>query len=162
MSERRRLMLRVLGTSPDDAPRASSTIDAARERLGGRGTSDGEVGGLVRVPSAPGAPVGVVLFRSEGKLDVWTGDGRVRRLPEDAVHEVSRADVPEALRAAAARVRDFAALREGAPVRFERREGTVEDAVLLEKHRYGGLVRREDRVVAVGFRRLWPVPRDLA
>jgi hypothetical protein len=143
--------------------RASPTLDAAREQLGGRGSPDGEIGTLVHATTLPGEPLGVVLFRAGGKADLWIGDGRVRRVGEETLRDASRAEAPERLLSTAARVRDFAALQEGDAVRFEPKEGTAEEGVLIEKHRYGALVLRSDeRIVAVGFRRLWAVPSSHA
>jgi hypothetical protein len=143
--------------------RSNPTLDAAREHLGGRGESEGEIGTLVRVASLAGEPVGVVLFRGEGKADVWMGDGRVRRVGEDGLRVATRQEASERLLSTAARVRDFARLREGHPVRFEPKVGEADDGLLVEKHRYGALVLRSDeRIVAVGFRRLWALPSSQA
>jgi hypothetical protein len=50
----------------------------------------------------------------------------------------------------------FSALSEGDAVRWER-DGSVAEGRIVEKCRYGAIVvTRSTRVVAVGFRKLWP------
>jgi hypothetical protein len=53
-------------------------------------------------------------------------------------------------------MRLFTALAEGARVRWERGSEIAEGRI-VEKCRYGAIiVSRDGRVVAVGFRKLWP------
>ena len=56
----------------------------------------------------------------------------------------------------AAEMRLFAALVDGDRVRWQRTGGVAEGCI-VEKCRYGAiLVTRDGRLIAVGFRRLWP------
>jgi hypothetical protein len=67
---------------------------------------------------------------------------------------------PEVLWCLAAEVRIFASLVEGDMVRWERARGllpAVGEGCIVEKCRYGAIVvTRDGKLVAVGFRRLWP------
>jgi hypothetical protein len=54
-------------------------------------------------------------------------------------------------------VRLFASLSEGDRVRFASAASAAAEGLLIEKCRYGALVLDdEEKVLAVGFRRLWP------
>jgi hypothetical protein len=161
MSNDRRFVLPVVEQALDEARRAvreSPTVDAARERLGGRARAGGPVGDVVALETLFGTEVGVVLFRDGESVDVWTGGGRVRRVAEDAI-EVRDASSPvdEDLRVLSDGVRVFATLDEGERVRFEVRPGELDEALLVEKCRFGGLVVTDaGKVMAVGFQKLWP------
>jgi len=65
-----------------------------------------------------------------------------------------------------AEVRLFATLKEGQRVRFAEKDGSAGElsvGMLVEKCRYGALVAKDDgRILAVGFRRLWPVSSAVA
>lgn len=138
------------------------TLEVARRKLGGRlsdepprAASAGiEVGRVVALRDA----MGVVLSVDGARLSVWIAGGRVRRVDVGAAGPVV-GGVPVELARVADDIRLFTRLAEGDRVAFEldgeRREGT-----LLEKCRFGALVGAADRkVMAVGFRRLWPTSR---
>jgi hypothetical protein len=145
------------GGSEHVAPSRTS-IDSARRRLGGKPGA----------PStrAPGVAVeaalrdgqrrrGVVLWSSEQDCDVWFDDGVARRVHASAVTAYGGA-VPAKLAGVAAEARLFALLAPGERVRWQRPNGVVEGCI-VEKCRYGAIVvTRDGRLVAVGFRRLWP------
>lgn len=146
-----------------EAPRLPPTVDAVRARLGGRVQEppevDPAVGTLVQYEE--GSPeVGAVLFARDGGLDVWLGDGRVKRvgaaLAKTVAHEAHPSNEMLAMLSVAADARAFRALPEGARVRFTAK-GTLGEGTLVEKCRYGALVLRDDGSIAgVGFRALWP------
>jgi hypothetical protein len=100
---------------------------------------------------------GVVLFADETEVDVLVDDTTVKRTVRS---NVTPAPEPRGLLASlAGHVLVFARLEEGERVRMETREGMVE-GLLFEKCRYGALVAKDDgAVIAVGFRKLWPVAR---
>lgn len=167
-------------TAPAAAP---PTVDAVRERLGGRASSEPGVGELVMLTTATGKALpGVVLFRRGATVDVWVD------APEAAhsVHNETDLSVParsrshrglvrrarladiaplrvparESLGVVAADARVFAALSEGQRIRFQD-GGDLAEGTLIEKCRFGGLVQRDDGVIlGVGFRRLWPAQAD--
>lgn len=138
---------------------APPTVDVMRARLGGRAAaaSSGAVGDAVSLgEDAPPRP-GVVLASDGAAVDVYVDHGTVRRTRAAEVRPWL-GELPPALRDVARDARVFASLREGQPVRFATGAGAVEEGTLLEKCRWGGLVRRGDGVVVgVGFRRVTPV-----
>jgi hypothetical protein len=98
---------------------------------------------------------GVVLFGQGDEVHVFSNAGWVRRTTLDALSAVER-PVPD-LEPVANDVRVFAALEEGHRVRFQDRSG-IALGTLIEKCRYGGVIRRDDAtVMGVGFRRIWPL-----
>lgn len=99
---------------------------------------------------------GVVLYGQGDEVHVFSNAGWVRRTTTDALIHV---DEPGAeLCTVANDVRVFAALEEGHRVRFQDLSG-VAQGTLIEKCRYGAVVRRDDAtVMGVGFRRIWPLP----
>lgn len=136
------------------------SVDAARARLGGRLTK-GDVpppgfapGVVVRV----GARVtGVVVYGSASEIHVLLDGARLRRVaPADlAIEDVT----PGPLAGLSADARVFAQIAEGQAVRYADESGRLVDGKLVEKCRWGALVLRGDNsVVAVGFRKLWPAP----
>ncbi len=148
-----------------EGPSSRPSIDAARRRLGGK----------PNVPStrAPGVAVeavlrdgskrkGVILWSSDRECDVWFDDGAARRIRASAVTSFG-GGVPEELARIAAEARLFALLAPGERVRWQRQNGVAEGCI-VEKCRYGAIVvTRDGRLVAVGFRRLWPaIVRPLA
>lgn len=146
----RRVSLPV--TDPSKRPR--STIEAVRARLGGRARTDSQAGRVVCFLDT-GAK-GVVLFGCGAEVHVFSNAGWVRRTTADALTQVS--DPAEDLNAVADDVRVFAALEEGNRVRFQDLGGMAH-GTLIEKCRYGAVVRRDDeRIMGVGFRRIWPLP----
>lgn len=159
MADRRRslpLALELLERAGGKLP----SIDAARKRLGGRGVSDAGAGRVVRVDGTLGEELGVVLFVAGERVDVFTERGYVRRL-EAARAPAHGGAVDPTMQRIADDVRVFDRLREGERVRYERRGGEMSAGTLLEKCRYGALVLAEDgKIVAVGFRKLWPLPHD--
>lgn len=130
-----------------------------RKRLGGVGQSEAGAGAIVRFIEDPGAgTLGVVLFRAGDELDVYLGEGWLRRTRRAAVEELE-GDAPNSLAAIAADARVFSSLLPGEPVRFQSGDGELREGVLLEKCRFGAIVLRDDkRLVGVGFRKLWPRP----
>jgi hypothetical protein len=148
----RRHLPRLKG-SPEGAD--ARQVDAARRRLGGRGQSEPGVGQYVALGGDPHR-LGVVLFVAGTELDVWTGEGRVQRMLCDRARFVKAPDTGE-LAALAADIQVFARLTEGTRVRYVD-AGELSEATLVEKCRYGALVRRDDaRIMAIGFRKLHPV-----
>lgn len=149
---------------------APPTIDAMRTRLGGRlappprdgAPARAQAGDVVRTGDDVAPKVGVVLAADEQSVDVFAG-GTVRRTRGAEVRPWLGEIAPE-LAQVAARARAFGALDEGAPVQFVRSdaEGALPElGVLVEKCRWGALVRRGDGVVlGVGFQRLAPIPRS--
>ncbi len=155
----------MFGAARPSAPRPPPRIEDARTALGGPGVTTALAGALVRLRVAPGGEaaggttLGAVVFADAERADVWIGEGRIRRVAHEAW-----APAPDAaghpLAAVAADARVYAGLREGAPVRFVTPEGAAREGALVEKCRYGGLVREADgRVHAVSFRRLLPPAR---
>jgi hypothetical protein len=136
---------------PSSPPK--STLDAVRARLGGRARTDRQAGRVVCFLDT-GAK-GVVLFAQGDEVHVFSNAGWVRRTTADALGQV---DEPLAdLRAVVDDVRVFAALEEGTRVRFQDRSGMAH-GTLIEKCRYGAVVRRDDaKLMGVGFRRIWPL-----
>lgn len=162
---------------------ATPTVDAVRERLGGRASTEPGVGELVLLTTAAGEALpGVVLYRHGTTVDVWidtttttsstqdearssaraqavTGRGVVRRARPANLAPL-RAGAPDSLVAVAADARVFAALSEGQRIRFQD-GGDLAEGTLVEKCRFGGLVQRDDgTLLGVGFRRLWPAQAD--
>ncbi|WP_437959615.1 hypothetical protein WME76_08135 [Sorangium sp. So ce119] len=160
------------------------TVDAVRERLGGRASTEPGVGDLVTLTTAAGKALpGVVLFRRGATVDIWIDATETQSSVQDeqrrsllahattsrgVVHRAQHADTaplrvpaPEALVAVASDARVFAALSEGQRIRFQD-GGDLAEGTLVEKCRFGGLVQRDDGVLlGVGFRRLWPAqPAD--
>ena len=110
------------------------------------------------VENAGAATLGVVLFRSGDQVDVYLGDGWVRRTSASAVTPLDAAP-PEPLSAIAADARVFVGLKNGDRVRYQDGSGKVRSAVLVDKCRYGAIVANdEQRLIGVGFRKLWPLP----
>jgi hypothetical protein len=98
---------------------------------------------------------GVILWSSDRDCDVWFDDGVARRLRTSCIQAYGGA-VPEELAQVAAEARLFALLSPGELVRWQRPTGMAEGCI-VEKCRYGAIiVTRDGRLVAVGFRRLWP------
>jgi hypothetical protein len=156
MSSSRRINLPLL-PSLDASQRP--TLERARKQLGGAGETTGFAGTVVRVPNRDDTwSVGVALYASADEVDVWLDGSRVRRARADEVHALPR-DHDPALHAVIADVQVFASLHRGDAVRWQEGDGRTEEGTLIEKCRYGALVATpEGRVLAVGFRRLWPVP----
>src|SRR5579859_7565139 len=132
------------------------TVEVARRKLGGRvprGSSpSSRLGEIVLVDGRPG----VVLFAGDTDEDVWLGDGVVRRVKSARLQPFD-GEAPRALAQLAAEVRLFASLSEGDRVRFASAASAASEGLLIEKCRYGALVLDDDeKVLAVGFRRLWP------
>ena len=147
----RRVFLPIDGSSAP--PR--STLDAVRARLGGRVRSDLQAGHVVCFLDT--GATGVVLFGRGDEVDVFSNAGWVRRTTRAALRYVVE-PTPD-LTAVANDVRVFATLEEGQRVRFQDLSG-IAQGTLIEKCRYGAVVRRDDQtVMGLGFRRLWPLPK---
>ena len=135
------------------------SIDAARRRLGGRVTAPSVMapGSFVHATLRDGSSLpGVVLWATGGHVDLWFDEGLARRTRADAVI-ACQGPVPARLACVSAEMRLFAGLGEGDRVRWERAAGIAEGAI-VEKCRYGAIVvTRDGKLVAVGFRKLWPV-----
>jgi hypothetical protein len=162
MARRVFLPLSAEGAGDDALPSSA----AMRKRLGGRVAGEISVvtphgtvtvGSFVDfVTSDSRAKRSGVLLTVEGEsVDVYVTDGLVRRTRAEYLSPRSRA-VPELVPIAESAA-VFARLGEGQAVEVERAEGDVEKGTLLEKCRYGALVRlANDVVLAVGFRKVWP------
>jgi hypothetical protein len=133
-------------------------LEAARRKLGGRSVvpSERPPGALVEVALRDGSRrEGILLWASAGTCDVWFDDGLARRARSEAV-SLSSSPTPEALLRVEVEMRMFTALTEGDRVRWERATGVTEGRI-VEKCRYGAIVvTRGGKVLAVGFRKLWP------
>ena len=135
------------------APRPRSTLEAVRARLGGRARTDPQAGRVVCFLDT--GATGVVLFGQGNEVHVFSNAGWVRRTTADALTAVD--EPADDLHAVANDVRVFAALEEGKRVRFQDLGGMAQ-GTLIEKCRYGAVVRRDDAtVMGVGFRRIWPL-----
>jgi hypothetical protein len=98
---------------------------------------------------------GILLWSSARTCDVWFDDGLARRARAESVVPRTR-PTPDSLVRVEAEIRMFATLAEGDRVRWERATGLAEGRI-VEKCRYGAIVvTRGGKVVAVGFRKLWP------
>ncbi len=139
------------------------TVNATRKRLGGRAASEPGSGEIVALPvDGGGVKQAVVVCADGADLFVWVAEGIVRRMPRsDALPPGP--EVPKELSAIADDARVFGGLREGQRVRYRDELGELAEGTLVERCRFGGLVLRADEVVVgVGFRRLWPVPSSLS
>ena len=138
-------------------PASKPTVDAVRQRLGGRQLTAPGAGELVTVemPNEARKP-GVVVFATDEQFDLWLGEGVVRRFSRSQTAPFL--DEPsDELKVVASDVRLFASLREGDRVRCGSKDGRLDEGKLLEKCRYGALILRDDGViVGAGFQRLWP------
>ena len=137
----------------EKSERPAASLDAVRARLGGRARTDQQAGRVVCFLDT--GATGVVLYGRGEEVHVFSNAGWVRRTTADALSQV---DEPLAdLRAVVDDVRVFAALEEGTRVRFQDRSGMAQ-GTLIEKCRYGAVVRRDDaKLMGVGFRRIWPL-----
>lgn len=143
------------------SPESALRIEQARVQLGGAAQHTGREGRCVSVEIPDGGTAtGVVLHETDRAVDVWLRGSSVRRvLPERAITLTTGA-IDDGLRACAADVRLYASLTHGQRVMFEAPGGGSTEGVLVEKCRFGAIVARDDgRVVAIGFRRLWPAAR---
>jgi hypothetical protein len=133
------------------------TTDAVRKRLGGRASTEAGAGEIVSLTTEGGSTrVGVVLFARGEDVDVWTDHGVVRRARRTSTAPC-REEVPKELEQVADDARIFGGLCEGQRVRYQHETG-LEEGVLVEKCRFGALLRRDDGVIlGVGFRRIWPL-----
>jgi hypothetical protein len=138
--------------------RLMSQLEAARRKLGGRSLAPSvrPPGALVESTLQDGRRLaGILLWATSGSCDVWFDDGLARRARSESVVAGTR-PLPESLVRIEAEVRMFSALVEGDRVRWER-DGIITEGRIVEKCRYGAIVvTRGARVVAVGFRKLWP------
>jgi hypothetical protein len=150
-----------------DKPSKKPSIDAARARLGGRTVeSDPPPPGF-----APGVVVtfaltsgrrlpGVIVFASPVEVHVLLDGIRLRRFPPaDLTPHDGEVDLDLGKIAGDARL--FGQLAEGQSVRYADDADNLIEGKLIEKCRWGALVLRDDgAVVAVGFRKLWPLAAD--
>lgn len=152
----RKLWLPV--TRASNEGESAPTVDAVRRRLGGRASSEGRAGELVALSGgAEGERLGVVLFAKDEELAVWVGEGLVRKTRSRLARSTGGA-VPPALTKVADDARVFGSLAEGQRVTFEAGERQIARGTLIEKCRFGALVRLENgTLVGVGFRRIWPM-----
>ena len=140
------------------------SIDAARERLGGRIMPNDEPphglahGMVVGVSGGRGTVVaGVIVFATRNEVHVLLDGVRLRRVLPDHVRPYA-GDVSLAVSKIAGDAQLFARLSEGEAVRYAGDDGTLVQAKVVEKCRWGALVARDDgAIIAVGFRKLWPL-----
>jgi len=153
--------LPLFGAPSTRATKPAPKIDEARAALGGRGRSSALAGALVHVTmDARAQQLGAVVFADETSVDVWIGDGRIRRVRSADVSIASDVGA-HPLAAVAADARIFATLSEGARVRFLSPTGVTLEGTLTEKCRYGALVLGLDgKLLAVSFRRLFPAASE--
>jgi hypothetical protein len=138
------------------SPAHKPTVDAIRSKLGGRAATERGAGELVIIETGGGfEQAGIVIFTRGEDVDVWIGDGVVRRARWGVVRR-SLGPAPQGLVQIAADATVFGGLSEGQRVRFRNDSGT-DEGTLVEKCKFGALVERDDRtIVGVSFRRLWP------
>src|SRR5262249_20344943 len=123
----------------DDATTVGQpTVDSVRKRLGGRASSDAGPGELVSFATGGSARLGVVLFAKGDELAVWVGEGIVRRTSRAEAKGVKGA-APAELASVATDARVFGSLTEGQLVRYEPGTGELDEGMLIEKCRFGGL-----------------------
>ncbi|MBK8253427.1 MAG: hypothetical protein IPK82_12265 [Polyangiaceae bacterium] len=154
MAARKLPMLFSLGATK------SPTVDHVRKKLGGRASTDKGAGAVVTLDVGSGlSHTGVVIFINADNVDVWIGDGVVRRATPSAVRPFLDSTPPPLVQVAAdATV--FGGIVEGQRVRFRHDTGTAEGTV-VEKCKFGVLVERDDRsLVGVSFRRVWPMEQN--
>ena len=132
------------------------TVDAVRAKLGGRASTETGAGDLVRVDAGGGfSHTGIVIYTRGEDVDVWTGEGIVRRARWSGVRRLDE-PTPEGFAQVAVDAAVFGGLCEGQRVRYRHDAGTAE-GMLVEKCKFGALVERDDHtIVGVSFRRLWP------
>jgi hypothetical protein len=139
-------------------PASSRTpLENARARLGGRAApSLAAPGSLVEAEMRDGGRrAGVLLWSSREHCEAWFDDGFARRVSASVVSP-GTGPVPESLLQVAAEIRVFVALAPGERVKWSR-GSEVAEGCIAEKCRYGAIVvTPEGRLVAVGFRKLWP------
>lgn len=140
---------------------ARPSIEEARRRLGGPLPPHAEgaprTGDIVDFETREGRGSGVVLHADDSSLRVMVDAVRVRHLRAGAAtpHAGPTNDELERLSADA---RIFAGLTERQEVHFHDGAG-MHRGTLVEKCVYGALIAKEDgRILAVGFRKLWPLP----
>jgi hypothetical protein len=137
----------------------SRRVEDVRKRMGGRESTEAGGGEVVTV-RREGAPelVGVVVFVRGDELDVMTDESTVRRTQRARVSPGAGKDASAEWTAAlAADAKVFATLEEGQRVRYLGETGRLEEGMLVEKCRYGGIVMCADHsLMGVGFRKLWP------
>jgi hypothetical protein len=137
------------------------TLENARKRLGGKAGRSAQTGAVVRlIDEVRDTPsVGIVLYGDEHELEVLVARQLLRKTKPELTLPAEVDSVDAAL---LAEVRVFGALEEGQRVRFADGSGTA-DGLLVEKCRYGALVAKDDgKILAVGFRKLWPISKALA
>ncbi|MFO0587572.1 MAG: hypothetical protein U0441_08535 [Polyangiaceae bacterium] len=132
------------------------TVDAVRAKLGGRASTERGAGEFVVIDAGGGFEhSGIVLFRRDDEIAVWTSEGVVRRASRADVRK-SEDPTPAGFADVAADAAVFGQLMEGQRVRYRNDSGT-DEGTLVEKCKFGALVERDDRtIVGVSFRRLWP------
>ena len=133
------------------------TLERARRRLGGRASTGALAGTIVTLDDRTD---GVVLFADDTEVDVLVDETTVKRTARADVTASPlylKGGVDGPLASLAGHVLVFARLAEGQRVRLGTEQGMIE-GLLFEKCRYGALVAKDDgAVLAVGFRKLWPV-----
>ena len=148
MTRRRALPL----FAPPPAPKADTTLESARQRLGGAYAEP--IGVVIGAAFWTERSLGIVVSATAEFVDLWVGAGRVKRARREELRAYAGpllAPLSEVARDAEA----FARLVEGTTVQFRSADGTLQEGLLLEKCRFGGLVARPDgRILALGFRRL--------
>lgn len=148
-----------------DLARKKPTVDAARQKLGGRvvKTSAPLLWRPGRVVDAPGLTggreSGVVLFTDAGRTDVLFERGVVRRIASSELVAPAHQAHSTAIERLAFAVRRFDNLSEGDAIIVTEHDGRNQRAVLREKCRFGALVERADGAIfAAGFDRVAPLP----
>ncbi len=156
----RRLSLPVAQALGGDSPPTARDV---RQRLGGPGQSEAGAGTVVRFVEDPGAgTLGVIVYKRGDELDVYLGDGWLRRTQASAVTALE-VQAPTTLAGIATDALVFYELRQGERVRYLDAQGSIVSGVLLEKCRYGAIVvTDEKRLVGIGFRKLWPLASSRA
>jgi hypothetical protein len=142
-----------------EKPTKAPTLEGARKRLGGKANRSTQTGAVVQLIDEARGSYGIVLYADEHELDVLLGHQLLRKTKPELTLPAEVDSVDAAL---LADVRVFASLEEGQRVRCAEESGTS-DGLLVEKCRYGALVAKDDgKILAVGFRKLWPVSKALA
>lgn len=163
----KKLSLPVLpGSEEGDKPKKPG-VDSARARLGGRSIDDTAPppglasGQIVSVPSGDGdRRPAVVLYVNGEEAHVLFDPTHLKRLPPSELGPLA-GPAPQNLVELAADARLFSLMSEGETIRYADDGGSMRGGRVVEKCRYGALIVRDDgAIVAVGFRKLWPGPKN--
>lgn len=138
------------------------TIENARRRLGGRPDAATAPSGMsVGAVVSWGGKAAAVVYASGSDVHVLFDKTRMKRAKAGELAAFT-GEVPHEVFSIATDANVFFMLAEGQAIRYADDSGALLEARLVEKFRYGALVARPDgTLVAVGFRKLWPIANGL-